>query len=49
MGTISVKEKLQNVSQNKIINASTLYKKVSENINEAAFYKMLERTTKSRN
>ena len=28
MGTISVKEKLQNVSQNKIINASTLYKKV---------------------
>lgn len=47
MGTISVKEKLQNVSQNKIINASTLYKKVSENTNETAFYKMLERMTKN--
>ena len=44
---IGIKEKLKNVSPYKIINASQFYEKFAENINEAAFYKMLERMTKS--
>ena len=44
---VNIKDKLKNINVHKIINASEFYEKFAENINEPAFYKMLERMTKS--
>lgn len=41
-----IKEELKNLSPHEIFNAAELLKNFAGNINEAAFYKMLERMTK---
>lgn len=44
---VNIKDKLKKINVHKIINASEFYEKYAGNINEPAFYKMLERMTKS--